>query len=56
LFFLEGDSGGPLMVLNQTDHRWYLFGITSHGANSAIIKPGVYSSISPKLDFIKQYL
>jgi len=52
----EGDSGGPLMVLNTTDHRWYLVGITSHGANSEIIKPGVYSSISPKLDFIKKYL
>lgn len=54
--FLEGDSGGPLMILNQTDHRWYLFGITSHGANSEQIKPGVYSSISTKLDFIHQYL
>lgn len=56
MFLIEGDSGGPLMVLNQTDHRWYLFGITSHGANTETIKPGVYSSISTKLDFIKKYL
>jgi len=56
LFLIEGDSGGPLMILNQTDHRWYLFGITSHGANTETIKPGVYSSISTKLDFIKKYL
>jgi secreted trypsin-like serine protease len=56
LLFLEGDSGGPLMILNQTDNRWYLFGITSHGANTETIKPGVYSSISTKLDFIKIYL
>ena len=56
LFFLEGDSGGPLMILNQTDHRWYLFGITSHGASTEAIKPGVYSSVSTKLDFIRKYL
>ena len=54
--FLEGDSGGPLMILNQTDDRWYLFGVTSHGSNSEQIKPGVYSSVSTKLDFIRQYL
>ncbi|CAF2586222.1 unnamed protein product [Rotaria sp. Silwood2] len=52
----EGDSGGPLMILNKTDNRWYLFGVTSHGVNSEIIQPGVYSSVSPKLDFIKKYL
>jgi hypothetical protein len=44
------------MILNKTDHRWYLYGITSHGANTQAIKPGVYSSISSKLDFIKKYL
>ncbi|RKH92184.1 trypsin-like serine protease [Corallococcus sp. AB038B] len=53
---LEGDSGGPLMILNQTDHRWYLFGITSHGTNAERIKPGVYSSILTKLDFIRKHL
>ncbi|CAF1348612.1 unnamed protein product [Adineta steineri] len=52
----EGDSGGPLMILNKTDNRWYLFGVTSHGANTQTIQPGVYSSISAKLDFIKKYL
>jgi len=52
----EGDSGGPLMIRNMTDNRWYLYGVTSHGANTATIKPGVYSSISAKLDFIKQHL
>ncbi|CAF1021578.1 unnamed protein product [Rotaria sordida] len=52
----EGDSGGPLMILNKTDNRWYLFGITSHGVNSETIQPGVYSSVSTKLDFIKKYL
>lgn len=52
----EGDSGGPLMILNQTDQRWYLFGITSHGSNTETIRPGVYSSVSTKLDFIRQYL
>jgi hypothetical protein len=44
------------MILNQTDNRWYLFGVTSHGANVKTIQPGVYSSISTKLDFIKNYL
>ena len=44
------------MILNQTDHRWYLYGITSHGANTREIRPGVYSSVSAKLDFIKNYL
>lgn len=52
----EGDSGGPLMILNQTDHRWYLFGITSHGSNGEKIRPGVYSAVAMKLDFIRQYL
>ncbi|CAF2134371.1 unnamed protein product [Rotaria magnacalcarata] len=52
----EGDSGGPLMVLNKTDDRWYLLGVTSHGVNAETIKPGVYSSILTKLDFIKKYL
>ncbi|CAF0860085.1 unnamed protein product [Didymodactylos carnosus] len=52
----EGDSGGALMVKNQTDNRWYLYGVTSHGSNTEIIKPGVYSSIINKLDFIKKYL
>lgn len=52
----EGDSGGPLMIRNETDHRWYLFGITSHGSNGQIIRPGVYSSVSRKLDFIRKYL
>ena len=52
---IEGDSGGPLMILNKTDNRWYLFGVTSHGANTQTIKPGVYSSIASKLDFIKKY-
>jgi secreted trypsin-like serine protease len=55
-FLVEGDSGGPLMILNKTDNRWYLYGVTSHGANTETIKPGVYSSISSKLDFIKKYL
>ncbi|CAF1617888.1 unnamed protein product [Adineta ricciae] len=52
----EGDSGGPLMILNGTDHRWYLFGVTSHGANTETIKPGVYSSTADKLNFIRKYL
>ncbi|CAF0900557.1 unnamed protein product [Didymodactylos carnosus] len=52
----EGDSGGALMVKNQTDNRWYLYGVTSHGSNSETIKPGVYSSTINKLDFIDKYL
>ncbi|CAF1335800.1 unnamed protein product [Rotaria sp. Silwood1] len=52
----EGDSGGPLMILNKTDNRWYLFGVTSHGVNSETIQPGVYSSVLTKLNFIKKYL
>ncbi|CAF4877938.1 unnamed protein product, partial [Rotaria sp. Silwood1] len=51
-----GDSGGPLMILNKTDNRWYLFGVTSHGVNSETIQPGVYSSVLTKLNFIKKYL
>jgi secreted trypsin-like serine protease len=56
VMLLEGDSGGPLMILNRTDHRWYLYGVTSHGSNSDTIQPGVYSSVSSKLDFIRTYV
>ena len=44
------------MILNKTDNRWYLVGITSHGATTQMIKPGVYSSILTKLDFIYKHL
>jgi hypothetical protein len=44
------------MILNKTDDRWYLYGVTSHGADGTTIKPGVYSSVSAKLNFIKKYL
>jgi len=52
----EGDSGGALIIRDLIDNRWYVVGVTSHGSNTEPIRPGVYSSVFNKLDFIKKYL
>ncbi|XP_056096439.1 acrosin-like [Rhinichthys klamathensis goyatoka] len=43
----QGDSGGPLQCYSQDMKRFYLYGVTSHGADCALPKkPGIYTRAS----------
>uniref|UniRef100_A0A914QWY4 Peptidase S1 domain-containing protein n=1 Tax=Panagrolaimus davidi TaxID=227884 RepID=A0A914QWY4_9BILA len=56
---LGGDSGGPLMILDQNSKQWFQVGITSRGQTyatnniSEVIDHGVYTDVSKFCDWIE---
>ncbi|XP_046971365.1 CLIP domain-containing serine protease 14D-like [Vanessa cardui] len=54
----KGDSGGPLVreVMENYQANWYLFGITSLGANRCGTEgvPGVYTRVIRYMDWIRE--
>ncbi len=49
-----GDSGGPLMVLNETSGNYELVGLTSFG-NGCAETYGVYTRLNKFIDWINQF-
>lgn len=50
-----GDSGGPLMVYDDTESRWEQAGIVSFGSGCAYPgSPSVYSRVSSFIDWIEE--
>ncbi|XP_074597493.1 proclotting enzyme-like [Brevipalpus obovatus] len=50
----KGDSGGPMVMLEPKNKRWYLMGIVSFGRNCATPGfPGVYTRVSKLLNWIE---
>ncbi|CAF1346319.1 unnamed protein product, partial [Rotaria sordida] len=53
---MSGDSGGPLLI-QQTDGRWIVLGITSYGAaTTPTMAPGVYVKLSAHTKWLEPYL
>jgi len=55
----KGDSGGPLMALQNLDGvlSWNIIGIISYGFNSpcgSLARPGIYTYVPAYLDWIKE--
>uniref|UniRef100_A0AC35FF50 Peptidase S1 domain-containing protein n=1 Tax=Panagrolaimus sp. PS1159 TaxID=55785 RepID=A0AC35FF50_9BILA len=56
---LGGDSGGPLMILDQNSKQWFQVGVTSRGQTyatnntSEVVDHGVYTDISKFCDWIE---
>ncbi|CAB1442900.1 unnamed protein product [Pleuronectes platessa] len=49
----SGDSGGPLQCYSQTENRFYLVGVSSHGKKCGRPqKPGAYARISRYADWL----
>ena len=52
----NGDSGGPLAILDNKTHNYIVIGITSYGIGCANPKyPGVYTRIDRFLDWINMF-
>uniref|UniRef100_A0A914WZM1 Peptidase S1 domain-containing protein n=1 Tax=Plectus sambesii TaxID=2011161 RepID=A0A914WZM1_9BILA len=50
----EGDSGGPLQMIDENDGRWYQVGIT-HGVIQPMhedVYPDIYQEVAPAISYI----
>lgn len=52
-----GDSGGPFVIYNQSDHKYYLMGIISNGDETCgSAQPGLYTSVPHFIPWLKSLM